>query len=155
MVQILPAELIFQRQGVRQRSTQDIPRQRSYREVQTQVAGHPQLLGHFAKTQRDGLSSMAGSGRQLNDMQCSETQNSRTILVDAQMGPASIPSDRLSISIMHTPVSLSPLRIACCIGAAPLYAGRSEGWTLSLLDCANRFNILLGRMRPNDAVIIT
>ena len=47
---------------------------------------------------------------------------------------SNLPTDS---SCTLTPVDSSPFIIACWIGAAPRYLGRSEGWTLRVLSGAN------------------
>lgn len=71
----------------------------------------------------------------------------------AHIRPASIPFSLASISMIHTPVIRSPFIIACCMGAAPRYLGRRDGWMFSRCCGGNSSRIESGRMRPNEAVI--
>ena len=64
------------------------------------------------------------------------------------IGPAS--NVFLDILKIDTPVSLSPLIKACCIGQAPQYLGSIEGWKTNI-PSGNLSIIFEGIIKPKDA----
>lgn len=81
--------------------------------------------------------------------------NILTILLIPQTSPVSIPSFISNILITQTPVSFSPFNSACCIGAAPRYAGSNDGWTFRRRCGWKVSRRDFRRMRPKEAVIRT
>ncbi len=76
-----------------------------------------------------------------------------TSLTDPHTSPASIPSCLFSMLMIETPVSDSPFKIACCIGAGPRNLGRREGWTFSLRVGEKWSRKREEMIRPKEAVI--
>lgn len=68
------------------------------------------------------------------------------------MSPPSIPFPFSTSLCTLTPVVESPFAIVHCIGAAPLYRGNREGWTLSRLSGSKWDKNELGIMWPKEAV---
>jgi hypothetical protein len=62
----------------------------------------------------------------------------------SSIGPVSSPT---SIRMIVMPVSLSPARIARCIGAAPRQRGSSDPWMLKQ-PCRGASRMGLGRISP-------
>lgn len=85
---------------------------------------------------------------------CSETSR-LTTRSWPHSAPASIPFERSNISTTDTPVLFRPSLIVCCRGAAPRYSGSKDGWTLRRLVGRKSSRIRLGKMCPNEAVMIT
>ena len=65
------------------------------------------------------------------------------------------PASNLLASIIwiDTPVASSPLRIACCSGAAPAYFGSSDGWTLTYGWRVDDVRREAGSLRPKEATM--
>lgn len=77
-----------------------------------------------------------------------------TTKLESQTGPVSKPCDICCICTMETPVSVAPLAITRCIGAAPRYFGRRDGCTFNLCDGWKRSRTLEGMAWPKEALII-
>lgn len=79
----------------------------------------------------------------------------RTTLHWSQIGPESNPCiETSSIWSIETPVVVSPFSMVRCIGAAPRYLGKSDGWTLRRSSGRKWLRTDTGIALPNEAVII-